>query len=108
MTQPSHLNLGQVIPIYVDRPEISETFVDSLEKCMFDGAVVRFEFVINRLDQVLPPQQPGAKKLTAARIVTTVGGLLTLAAHINNMVAGLQQQGIIQQGQAGGPPTKMN
>jgi len=108
MAQPPPLGSGQVIPTYFDRPDVSETFVDSLEKCLFDGSVVRLEFVVNRVDQPQPPQQPAAKKLTAARIVTTVPGLLSLAGHVNSMIAGLQQKGILQKAPIAGQPGKMN
>ena len=39
---------------YVDRQDVSETFVDSLEKFVFDGTTLRLEFVINRFDEPNP------------------------------------------------------
>ena len=48
--QPGKLNL-----VYVDRPEVPETFVDSLQRTVIDGVHARMEFVVNRLDDPKPP-----------------------------------------------------
>jgi hypothetical protein len=98
---------GQVLLTYVDRPDVSETFVDSLEKCLFDGSAVRLEFVVNRIAQAQPGKQPEAVKMTASRLVTTLPGLVSLASHVNGMINALKAQGVIQEGQAP-PSTAMN
>lgn len=96
MQNPLPVPAGQVSLTYVDRPEVSETFVDSLEKCMFDGLTVRLEFVVNRFEQPNPGEQPAAQKLTAVRLLMTVPGFLSILAHGNNMLATLQKQGVVQ------------
>jgi hypothetical protein len=35
-------------PGHIDRPEVSETFVDALRGGDINGGVLRFEFVVNR------------------------------------------------------------
>jgi len=42
---------------YVDHPDIAETFADAMERLIFDGATVRMEFVVNRLDDPKPPHR---------------------------------------------------
>jgi hypothetical protein len=89
---------------YLDRPEVSETFVDSLEKITFDGTSIRVELTVNRLDS---PQSPGistGRKVTACRLVTSPSGLLSIAGALNNLIANLQQQGILKI--AGTPPSE--
>jgi hypothetical protein len=54
---------------YVDQPEISETFADSLRGLTFDGMNLRLEFVVNRLDEPKPPNPPTGKALTACRLI---------------------------------------
>ena len=83
--------------VYVDRPEISETLVDSLEKLFFDGFSARIELVVNRLDHPQPPKPPTGQKVTASRLILSLPSLVNLAQQLNGFVMGLQQQGIIKQ-----------
>ncbi len=39
---------------YLDRPEIAETFADSVAGVVFDGQTLRLEFAVTRLDEVKP------------------------------------------------------
>jgi hypothetical protein len=81
---------------YVDRPEVSEIFVDSLEKIRFDGSSIRMELTINRLDNPQPSGAAVGRKVTACRLITSPAGLLSIAGALNNLIANLQQQGILK------------
>ncbi len=39
---------------YLDRPEIAETFADSVTGVVFDGQTLRIEFSVTRLDEIKP------------------------------------------------------
>jgi hypothetical protein len=39
---------------YIDRPDIEETFADSVSGLIFDGQSLRIEFAVTRLDEVKP------------------------------------------------------
>ena len=91
MPNPS-LNLA-----YVDRPEVVESFADSLENVMVDGATARFEFVVNRMDTPKPPTPPSGKKYTACRLVMPISALPALANQINNIMAALVRSGAVTQ-----------
>ena len=82
---------------YVDRPEIPETFVDVVEKMLFDGQVLRLEFCVSRLDEPRPSVPPSSKKVTAARLVMTPNGALDLFGKLQPLIAMWQQQGLIKQ-----------
>jgi hypothetical protein len=82
---------------HVDRPEISETFVDSLAKVMFDGMNVRMEFVVNRLDDPKPPAAPTGRATTACRLVIPAPGMLDLINKLQMLIATLQAQGALRQ-----------
>lgn len=92
---------------YVDRPEISETFVDSLESCSFVDGVFRLEFAVKRVAPPQPPKQPTVNKVVAARIAMTLPGLMGMANQINGLIAALQKQGTVQQIQTP-PPSSIN
>lgn len=89
---------------YLNRPEIPETFADSLENLLIDGSVVRLEFVVNRLDPIKPPATMATgSKQTCCRIVLPMPALFQVANQLSRVIAGLQAQGIIKEVQ--NPPT---
>ena len=53
---------GQTATIrYIDRPECTETFANSINHVYFDGQSLRIEFGVTRLDDVKPnTPSPGA------------------------------------------------
>jgi len=88
----------QTVPslTYVDRPEVPETFADSLERLFVDGASVRLEFVVNRFDDPQPPKPPTGKKYTACRVVLPIGALPQVLNQLSNIMKVLVQQGVFQ------------
>jgi hypothetical protein len=87
---------------YVDRPEVSETFADSIESSFFDGNTLRIEFTVTRFDEPKPPAAPTGRKYPAARLVLSQAGTLDLINKIFNLRAVLIQHGILTEG---GAPT---
>jgi hypothetical protein len=81
---------------YVDHPEIAETFVNSIEKMWVDGPIVRIEFVVNRIDPVVPGSPPTGNKHTACRLVLPITSLPMLAGQLNGLMQTLVQQGVMQ------------
>jgi hypothetical protein len=81
---------------YVNRPEIAETFADSLENVMLDGSVIRLEFVVNRMDAPMPPAPPTGTKMTSCRIVMPLQALFQVTDKLRLIIAALQQQGLIK------------
>lgn len=56
---------------YVDRPEMTETFADSVNHVYFDGQSLRLEFGITRLDDVKPNTPVTGRRYPAQRMVLT-------------------------------------
>jgi hypothetical protein len=81
---------------YVDRPEISETFVDSLRGVMFDGMNLRLEFVVNRMDEPRPSTPPSGKSYPVCRIVIPLPSGMAMVGQINGLIANLQAQGLLR------------
>jgi hypothetical protein len=90
--------------VYVDIPEIPESFADSLEKMSFDGMTFKFEFVVNRLDPVSPPKPPTGHKYPSCRLVMPMAGALSLYAQLEQLMKLLEQQGVIKKGVPQQPP----
>lgn len=85
---------------YMDRPEISETFVDSLGVVTFDGNT-RLELCATRLDPPKPPDPPTARQYPVCRLVMTPETTVALFNQLQNIMNLLQQAGLVtkQEGQ---------
>ena len=76
---------------YQDRPELSETFADSIRSCVFDGQVMRIEFTVSRFDD------PGAlgilegRQVPVSRMVLSRGAMNDLFNRMNQLSAALKQ-----------------
>jgi len=78
--------------VYVERPDISETYADYLETVVFDGTSIRMEFVVNRFDRPNPQGTPSGRRVTAARLVLPLHGATNLASQLNSLIATLREQ----------------
>jgi hypothetical protein len=81
---------------YVNRPDVPETFADSLENVIVDGQTLRMEFLVHRLDEPKPGKRMSGKKLTALRVVMPAKSLVDVYNKLNNIVAMMEQQGVVQ------------
>jgi hypothetical protein len=88
---------------YVDRPELSEVYVDFFENASFDGQTAQFTFSVVRWDEPKPPAPPTGKRLTACRMVMPAAALIDLANTLENIMRALQAQGTVKRPQAGTP-----
>lgn len=82
---------------YVDRPEIAETFSDSVGGLVFDGQVLRIEFAVTRLDEVKPNTPITGRRYPAARVVLSPSGAIDLINRIQQIAAALRQAGAAKQ-----------
>ena len=82
--------------IYVDIPEVSETFADSFRNFVFDGQVIRIEFCATRLDDIAPNHPPTAKQYPACRLVLTAQAMLEMYNQLGQMIGALEKEGKIK------------
>jgi hypothetical protein len=81
---------------YVDLPEVSETFADSLGLSTFDGQSVRIELCVTRLDEPNPPKSPTARKYPACRLVLTPQVAVDLFKQLNGFIEIMKKEGLIK------------
>jgi hypothetical protein len=84
---------------YVDRPEISETFVDSLLRIDVNAGVLRCEFVVNRYGQPKGHKLEPAWSFTACRLALPVSALVDLVDKLETLLKVLEQRGVVQRSQ---------
>ncbi|GAB4390150.1 MAG: hypothetical protein Kow0025_20220 [Thermodesulfovibrionales bacterium] len=75
---------------YIDLPEVSETFSDSLRLATFDGQSLRIEFCVTRYDEPSHPNPQTARRYPVCRIVLTpeaAGDLLEQLYKLNEAIS---------------------
>lgn len=86
---------------FVERPELPETFADSLRGVMFDGSVVRVEFCVTRVAGAgAAGGQTNMTRQPACRLVLTASGAVELFNQLQQVMGALAQQGIVKRNEA--------
>jgi hypothetical protein len=86
---------------YVDRPDCSEAFADSINQLYFDGQSLRIEFGITWLDDMKPNTPISGRRYPAARIAINPTAAVDLINRMQQVAAALTQAGVLK---AGTPP----
>ena len=81
---------------YIDRPDISETFADSVSGLVFDGQTLRLEFAVTRLDEVKPNAPISGRRYPACRLVLAPGAAIDLINRMQQIGAALTQAGVVR------------
>ncbi len=81
---------------YIDRPDIEETFADSVSGLIFDGQALRIEFAVTRLDEVKPNAPLTGRRYPASRIVLPPAAAVDLINRMQQVAAALTQAGIVK------------
>ena len=80
----------------VDRPELNETFVDSLALSTFDGAAARLTFCVMRMQEPHAGKPAQFKKYPVCRMVLTPDAAVELFNRLNQMMGALQKLGLVK------------
>jgi hypothetical protein len=81
---------------YIDRPEVLETFADTIENVHFDGGTLRLELGVTRMDPVKPNEALTARRYPVSRLVLSVPAALDLINKMQQVGAALTQAGLIK------------
>jgi hypothetical protein len=111
MSEPTSKTIQETsrkLPI-IPHHELSETFADQVGAIMFDGSILKIDFVAVRLGAVMPPAPTTAERHVVARLVLSPGAALDLINQVKQLADQLAQAGLIktEQGQVT-PPAKSN
>ena len=90
---------------YVDRPEVSETFADFVQRIQFDGQTLRLEFCVSRLDDHKPGTPVTGKRFPTCRLVLSAAAAVDLMNKMQQITAGLVKAGVLK---ADAPPAPAN
>jgi hypothetical protein len=82
---------------YVDRPEVSETFADFVQRIQFDGQTLRIELCVSRLDDQRSSSTPATgKRFPACRLVLSTGAAVDLMNKMQQITAELVKAGVLK------------
>jgi len=81
---------------FVDRPEVSETFADSLRTVTFDGQTMRIDFCVSRVDKSKAPDPPTIRQYPACRLVLTPEAGFELFKKLEQLLSKLEEDGVIK------------
>jgi hypothetical protein len=76
---PGNLQRQAATIRYVDRPDVGETFADSITGLVFDGQTLRIEFGVTRVDEVKPDAPITGRRYPTSRIVLSPGAAIELS-----------------------------
>ena len=86
---------------FVDRPDLTETFSDSIHGLSFDGQTMRIEFCSVRIDPPKSPEVRTGRQYPVCRMVLTPNAALDLYGRLQQVIQALEKKGAIQRT----PPT---
>jgi hypothetical protein len=88
---------------FKDRPDVAETFTDSIRGLIFDGQTMRIEFCTTRMDPPLPQQDPTASQYPVCRLVLPPNAAIDLYNRLQQILQALEKDGKITRNQ---PPSQ--
>jgi len=80
----------------VDRPDLTETFADSMALSTFDGAAARLTFCVMRMQEPQQGKQAQFKRYPVCRMVLTPDAVVDLFNRLNQMMGALQKLGLVK------------
>jgi hypothetical protein len=89
MAQPPQQSPGPIYT-YVDLPELSETYADSVHSTMFDGQSLKITFAVNRMELSDPSNPATGKRYPVCRLVLPVAAATELFNTLNRLNAGVR------------------
>ena len=84
---------------YIDRPDLTETFVDNVRHVTFDGATVRVELAVTRFEETSGAAPAVAKQYPASRLVLRPDAAVDLFVRLQRLIALMEQRGIVRREQ---------
>lgn len=83
---------------FEDRPEVHETFVDSLQAVHFDGQSMRLTLCATRYEPAKPPDPPTGVRIPTCRLVLTPNAALDLFNKLSQVMKHLESAGVVTKG----------
>jgi hypothetical protein len=93
-TQPPKTSLPLQV---IDRPDVEETFVDSIGGVIFEGQTLRIDGHITRFDRSSPTGSLTARRYTSCRLVLAPAAAVDLMNQLQMIANQLVKTGVLKQ-----------
>jgi hypothetical protein len=93
---------------YIDRPDCTETFADSINGLSYDGQTLRIEYGITRVDEMKPNTPVTGRRYPACRLVLSPVAAVDLINKMQQVAAALTQAGVVKPAAKPPEPDKVN
>jgi hypothetical protein len=91
---------------YIDRPEVTETFADSVNAAYFDGQTLRLEFGVTRVNNLKPNEPLTGRRYPACRLVLSPVAATDLINRLQQIATALTRAGVLKQTEPPGAAEK--
>ena len=81
---------------YIDRPDVTETYANSMGKCFFTEGIANIELCVTRLDKPDPTNPPAGKRYPVCRLALTPQAVIQLFQGLNGIMGAMEKEGIIK------------
>lgn len=81
---------------FIDRPDLAETFADSINALLFDGQSLRIEFGVTRMDEMKQNAPMTGRRYPSCRVVLTTVAAVDLINRMQQVAAALTQAGVVK------------
>ncbi|MEA3070382.1 MAG: hypothetical protein QOD29_1828 [Alphaproteobacteria bacterium] len=85
---------------YVDRPELVETFADSITGMFFDGQSLRIELAVSRVDEIKANTPITGRRYPACRLVLPPVAAMELINRMQQIGAAMAKAGLLKSPEA--------
>jgi hypothetical protein len=82
----------------VDRPDLAETFADTITGIFFDGQTLRIEFAVSRMDETKPGAPLTGHRTPTCRLVLPPAAALDLVQKMQQVGTALAKAGYVRAG----------
>ena len=89
---------------YIDLPNIQETFTDNIRAVHVDGAGLRIEFCVTRLDPFKPGETVRARSYPVCRLVIAGPAAVDLINKMQQVGASMAEKGLAKAEHSGPAP----
>jgi hypothetical protein len=93
--------IDKKLTTYLDRPELNETFIDTVEGISVDNHCLRIELSVTRLDVKKRTSPPSCCRYPASRLVMPASTVVDLYNQLTQIVNAMEKKGKVKKGPQG-------
>jgi hypothetical protein len=82
---------------FIDRPDVTESYADSIHSLYFDGQSLKLTFCVTRMNEPRQDKQASGKRYPSCRLVLSVSAAVELMNRMRQISAALTNAGFLKE-----------